>query len=356
MRIFKAFLFLIFISSCSQTPDDKSIVIIDLEDFEEINLTSKKYFFEEVVNPSSIGFQAGKILIGEAWRVPEELPRMHLIDSKTWTYDRAKGKHGQGPLEITDAAQFLNSPDQETFWIYNMNRRKLAEFSTLDSSLMAVQDFKFTEEMMDIWFIELGPEGHYLGTPRESEFRFLEFDGKGKKVGQYGKFEKLEERPDLTIFQVSLLSNGWFKGNPELGIYVKAYLYRDILEIFNFQTKEFKSIIGPDQSLPEFTYLESEFGGAMVYDQNATYKYRDIAITENYIFALYGGHGQLDYNKTGIMAEQIWVFDHLGKPKWNLILDRSIIEIVINKETKELYGLTTDQDPGIAVFQLPMDL
>lgn len=64
----------------------------------------------------------------------------------------------------------------------------------------------------------------------------------------------------------------------------------------------------------------------------------------------------MDFNKTGIMAEQIWVFDHKGKPLWNLRLDRSIIQIVVNEATNEIYGLTTDEDPGIAVFKIPEEL
>ncbi|MDR7128441.1 hypothetical protein J2X69_000773 [Algoriphagus sp. 4150] len=74
------------------------------------------------------------------------------------------------------------------------------------------------------------------------------------------------------------------------------------------------------------------------------------------LFALYAGHGQLDFNETGIMAEQIWVFDHKGKPLYNLKLDRSIIQILVNEQTSEIYGLTTDEDPGIAVFPIPEEL
>lgn len=345
----------IFLSSCAAESEKESIISIELIDFEEIKLSSEKHFFEEVINPSNIGLVHEKLLISEAWRVSEELPRMHLVNISNWTYDKPKGKHGQGPLEITDA-QVLDSSGSDYFWIYNMNRRKLAQFSIRDSSLLATKDWNFPEPMMGLWFLEFGPNGNYLGVPREGENKILEFDPNGKLIGKYGEFETLEERPDLTTLQVSLLEDGWFKGDPNRGLYVRACLRRDILEIFDYKTKEFITITGPDNSLPEFEYLESEFGGVMVYDRNVTYKYRDVAFTDDYIFALYAGHGQLDFNKTGIMAEQIWVFDHKGKPLWNLRLDRSIIQIVVNEATNEIYGLTTDEDPGIAVFKIPDEL
>ncbi|WP_439488608.1 BF3164 family lipoprotein [Algoriphagus sp.] len=349
------FLLLFFLVACTKNSQVENHRILKIEDFEEIAITSEKHYFGEVVNPSNIGLAHDKLVISEAWRVPEEHPRMHLVNTSNWTYEKPKGKHGQGPLEITDA-EVLHSSDSGNFWIYNMNRRKLAQFSILDSSLLATKDWKFPEPMMDLWFLEFGPSGHYLGVPREGTHKILEFDPSGKLIGKYGEFETLKERSDLTIFQVSLLEDGWFKGDPSIGLYVRACLRRDILEIFDYETKDFIRIEGPELAFPEFQYLESEFGGVMVYDRNVTYRYRDIAFSENYIFALYAGHGQLDYNKTGIMAEQIWVFDHKGKPLWNLKLDRSIIQILVNEKTNEIYGLTTDEDPGIAVFQIPGEL
>ncbi|MBB6326864.1 hypothetical protein FHS59_002492 [Algoriphagus iocasae] len=355
MKFIYQFSILTFLFSCAAESEKGSHRVLKMEDFREIAIASEKHFFEEVINPTGIGLAHDKLLISEAWRVPVEHPRMHLVNISNWTYDKPKGKHGQGPLEITDA-ELLYSPDPGTFWIYNMDRRKLAQFSIQDTSLLAIKDWKFPEPMMDLWFLEFGPNGHYLGVPKESEYKIQEFDANGNFVANYGEFETLEGRPDLTKLQISLLMRGWFEGDPKRGLYVRACLHSDLLEIFNYKTKEFFTLTGPNNSLPEFEYLESEYGGAMAFDRNVTYRYRDIALTEDYVFALYGGHGQMDYNETGIMAEQIWVFDHKGKPLYNLKLDRSIIQIVVNETTNEIYGLTTDEDPGIAVFQIPEEL
>jgi hypothetical protein len=56
------------------------------------------------------------------------------------------------------------------------------------------------------------------------------------------------------------------------------------------------------------------------------------------------------------LAEQIRVFDHKGKPLWKLMLDRSLINFVVDEDSNEIYGLTTDEDPGIAVFSIPKEL
>jgi hypothetical protein len=37
-------------------------------------------------------------------------------------------------------------------------------------------------------------------------------------------------------------------------------------------------------------------------------------------------------------------------------LDSSISQISINEQTHEIYGLTTDEAPGIAAFKIPKEL
>lgn len=348
-------LLLFALVSCDKNTDEENYRIIKKEDFKEISITSEKHFFEEVINPSSIGLAQGKLLISEAWRVPEEFPRMHLINSTDWTYGKPKGKHGQGPLEITDAAQFLYSPSPDYFWIYNMNLRKLVKFSINDSSLLGVQDWKLSEPMAMIHFVETGSDSTYLATPWDGNEIILEFNLEGELISQYGEWETIPERPELNLKQVSEINNGWLDGNPTTGIFVKSGLYRDVFTIFDYKKKEFFTIYGPDNEMPLFDIHDTS-GPTIFFRPDTKYRYRDVVITSDFIFALYGGNSQLEYNRTGIMAKEILVFDHKGKPLWNLTLDRSIINFVVNEATNEIYGLTTDEDPGIAVFQIPQEL
>jgi hypothetical protein len=83
------------------------------------------------------------------------------------------------------------------------------------------------------------------------------------------------------------------------------------------------------------------------------YKYRDISITQDYIFALYGGIGEFEYRKTSKIAEKIYVFTHKGEPVAILELDCSIGGLTVDTSKKKIFGFTTDENPGIAVFDLP---
>lgn len=345
-------LFLFVLSSCETASEDFSYRIIQEKDFKVIPITSQKYYFEEIINPSEIGLVDDKILISEAWRVPEENPRIHIINSKDWTYDKPKGKHGEGPLELIDASLFYKGENDDTFWTYSMNRRKIVEYSMSDATLLGKSEWKMTEPMMGLRFFTQATDSSVLGISRVSENRILEFDKEGNKIGGYGAWEKVKDRPDLNAHQLAELNGSFFKGNADEGLFIRVGLYRDRLEVFNNRDKSFIIIDGPDLALPAFELI----GNDLYLGTNPHFRYRDAVVTKSYIFALYGGVSLSEFNKTSVMAEQIWVFDHKGKPLWNLKLDRSLINFVINEDTNEIYGLTTDEDPGISVYTIPEEL
>ncbi|UZD21278.1 TolB-like 6-bladed beta-propeller domain-containing protein [Algoriphagus halophytocola] len=352
MKILNPFLLFIFLFSCATKNEEENHRIISLEDFKEISLNSEKHYFQEVINASSFALQGDKILISEYHNIPDESPRIHIINTSDWTYDKPKGRYGKGPLE-TFIPEFIVSRDTERFLVYDYNNRKISTFSINDTSLLATSDRKITNPNFGPMRLALTPNRNYLGVARENENKLLEFDLEGSLIAEYGEFEKLEERPELTKLQISLLSNGRFHGNPKNGIYVRASIYRDLLEIFDYKTKKFISVAGPDLNLPEFEYHQSEFGGMLSFEPDVHFKYQAVTVTNNYIFVLYSGFSQLDYSNTGSVAKEIRVFDLNGNPKWRLILDRSISGLGVNEKSNEIYGLTTDKDPGIAVFQIP---
>lgn len=186
-------LFIFTLCSCQKEPESGNHRIIAAEDFKVISLTSEKLYFEEIINPANIGLVGRKVLISEAWRVPEEHPRIHIIDSKVWTYDKPKGKHGQGPLEVIDASLFFEGENSDTFWAYSMNRRKLVEYSTSDATLLAKSEWKMTEPMMNLLFFTKATDSTYLGISKEDKNRMLEFDKAGNKIGGYGDWEPIKD-------------------------------------------------------------------------------------------------------------------------------------------------------------------
>ena len=345
-------LFLFAVLSCQKESEKGNYRIIKEEDFKVKSITSEKYFFDEVISPSNIGLVGRKVLLFEEMRVPQENPRIHIIDSNDWTYDKPKGKYGEGPLEVIDTGLVYSEKNDDTFWVYSLNRRRLVEYSISDATLLGKSEWKMPEPMQVLWFFTQATDSSYLGISKEGKNRILEFDKAGNKIGGYGEWEKEKDRPDLNDFQLAELNSGFFKGNSDEGLFIRVGLRRDRLEIFDNRDKSFVIIDGPDLELPPFEIID----GYLYLGPNHRYHYRDAVVTKKHVFASYAGVSSSEYNKTAILAEQIWVFDHKGKPLWKLMLDRSINNFVINEYTNEIYGLTTDEDPGIAVFKIPKEL
>lgn len=345
-------LFLVALVSCQKASEKGNYRIIKEGDFKVMSISSEKYYFEEVINPSNIGLVGSKVLLFERMRVPQEHPRIHIIDSKDWTYDKPKGKYGEGPLEVIDTGLVYSEKNTDTFWVYSVNRRSLIEYSMSDATLLGKSEWKMPEPMQVLRFLKQATDSSYLGISNEAKNRILEFDKEGNKIGGYGEWEKVKDRPALNDAQLAEINTGFFKGNADEGLFIRVGLRRDRLEIFDNRDKSFVIIDGPYLELQPFELID----GNLYLGPNHRYHYRDAVVTKKHVFASYAGVSSSEFNKTSILAEQIWVFDHKGKPLWKLLLDRSINNFVINEETNEIYGMTTDEDPGIAVFKIPKEL
>lgn len=130
----------------------------------------------------------------------------------------------------------------------------------------------------------------------------------GRRVGEYGRFEPVKGHEGLTNYQLGYLNDGWFKGNKENGIFVKAGIRRDRMEIFDLAKKEFKIVEGPDRTMSPYRLVDTGDKVHMDISISEPYRYRDVAITDALIFAIYGGISKLEYRETGVLAETIILF------------------------------------------------
>lgn len=345
----------ILILSCYEKEESQNYKIFKETDLKSINISSTKRDFDEILNPSKIEIIENYIFILESNRGSSDKPAIHVIDTKSWSYYRAKGIRGTGPLELAGAQVLFEGRSSNSFWVYSSQDKKFLEFNLHDSSRLANYEYKQPSSMFKVVRIAPLSDTSYLGISVENEHRLIEFTKDGEELNNYGEWEKVSQHPYLDSFDLFRLNDGWFKGNSRYKIYAHACIFRDRLEIFDYQTKEFITVDGPDLGLPTFKMM-GKGNSASLYiplEENK-YRYRDLTITSNYIFALYGGIGEFEFRETSVLATKIYVFTHNGKPLMQLNLDRSIEGIVVNEETNQLYGLTTDENPGIAVFNLPL--
>ncbi|PZV76824.1 TolB-like protein [Algoriphagus aquaeductus] len=320
---------------------------------ETIQLKSEKIYFEELKMPMKIRFKNGKLLVSENSRITPGLPLIHVLDTFNMSYLFSQGKTGFGPGEISNASDFDLGSKDSTFWVYSSMEKRISEFSLFEQSDLAMHQIKQPVNFFKAYSCLFLTDSTFLGTFVDSPHRFVEFGLTGDFERGYGSLENFTDRTDLDNFNLSQINSGWFNSNPEKTIFAIASIYYDKIDVFDARTKEFKTIYGPDPEVFEFELHQEASGSTVIWAWDAPYQYRDIEITEDRIYALYGGISEPAIKKTSEVAKILRVYDLDGNMIEQYELDRSFRSIALDIENKKLYGITTDSDPGIAIYSLP---
>lgn len=346
--------FLLYLSCTSEKP--KSLFDFPANNLPEFKLKSEKQYFQEVINPMHVKQKGDYLVLMEIYRIPPEKPLIHLIKKNNLSYYSAKGVTGFGPNEIANAELFDPGFDENTFWIYSSRSKRMAEFSLQDTNRLSISEFRQPEDMYMIYNMFYTKDTTFIGISANDPHKLIEVDSKGKWINGYGTWEKIPERSDLDDYLLGELNKGWFRANDEKTIFVKASIFRDRIEIFDYQTKEFITVDGPRLELPKFEISGSGANSALIFNPNEPYGHRDVAFGDSYIYDLYGGYNEMQIRQTNEAAKTIFVLTAKGEMVAKLDLDRSVRSISVDESLGKIYGITTDEDPGIAVFEIPKEL
>ncbi|WP_422355499.1 BF3164 family lipoprotein [Roseivirga pacifica] len=357
--LYQSLLILIFIGySCSKEP----VSDFNISEQSTFALTGNKIYLPELIMPYKIERKDSFLIVIESSRLPENNPLIHIINKKDLSYHSGKGVMGIGPNEITDAHLFDPGFSDSTFWVNSTISKRMAEFSLYDSSKLSISEFKQPQNMYSAINMQLITDSSYLCVMAADPNKLVAFNRNGERLGGYGKWETLESRSiesdgsQINNYIISEVNSGWFKRSSFGNLYVKAGIHRDRLEIFDFETKRFITLDGPRMQLPDFDIVGSGVNTAVIIADNHAYGHRDIAFSEDFIYDLYGGYSEQDYLSEGTLAKTIYVIEKRGSVRYKLDLDISIRCLTVDQALGKIYGITTDEDPGIAVFDMPQEL
>ncbi len=339
----------IFIISCSPAP--KENIEFNLEKLASFYLVSEKSANSNIINPRRLFSKDSFLIVIEDYRMPPDLPLIHIFKKAPLTYFNSKGKIGFGPFETPSVEVYNPGSSDSTFVMYGGMERKYTEYNIYDSSRLGIREFRIPDFETPLGAIYFLPDSIFVGIPTYDKNKFVEVNIQGKKINGYGQWEQIEGKKEMSYYHHFHLNQGRLKSDDDFTLLVNASLYRDRLEIFDLKTKEIKTIDGPSPVLPEFEF----YGASMPLDFPISnpYSYRDVYISHERIYALYGGLSEIDYKETSELAKTIVVFTRKGEPILKFDLDRSVHSIVVDEKLSTIYGLTTDEEPGIAVFKIP---
>ena len=345
--------FLVYLTvliSCSQKDSETSSVV------KEYELKSEKHFFENILSPWKIDQKGEFLIIQESYKIPSDKPLIHLIRKNPLSFYSSKGVIGEGPGKITDADIFDPGLSDSSFWINAVMSKKMAQFNLYDTSRLSIREFRQPENMLFAYTIYLTPNQSFLGMVADSPNKLIEFDFEGNKLEGYGTWEQIPKKPEMDNFLLMTYNKGRLKSNQEKRFFVKASVYRDRIEIFDYKNKTFKIVDGSKLELPEAKISGSGPNSVLVFSMDQKYSYWDVAVGQEMIYALFSGRSQEEFQTTGKNSNVIFVLSTDGEVLAKFSLDKSIMGLTVDETLGKIYGITTDEDPGIAVFDIPKEL
>ncbi|WP_288368631.1 BF3164 family lipoprotein [uncultured Roseivirga sp.] len=343
------------ITSCTSN-DSKNPFDFASKEHLVYSLKGKKYTFDVILSPYKIERKNEFLILVENRKVSTEQPLIHILRCGNLEYVASKGVNGLGPYEITDADVFDHGFNDSTFWVNSTMSKKMAEFSLYDLSKLAIREIRLPENMATAFKSHFASDSTFISLATNDSARLIEYNRNGEKIAGYGRWKKVPNQPDLSNYMLQNIYGGWFKKDPYDSLILKALAYVDRIEIFDLRTKSFTIINGPRKEIPPFQILGTGASAIAAYSRDIKFGHRDITAGKKYLYDLYGGFSEEEYLQTSKLAETIYVISKKGDVKAKLNLDRSLRTIAVNEELGKLYGITTDENPGIAVFDIPREL
>jgi len=244
--------------------------------------------------------------------------------------------------------------NENTFWVYSSMEKRFSEFNLEDTTSLSSNQIKQEGDFFMAMAMKFSSDSTVMCRMVNDPFRFVEFSLDGQRIKNYGKWKDILVRKDFSDYMMAELHMGYFQGNQGNQTYAYASAYRDRLEILDKKSEQIYLVDGPYNFIPEFTISTS--GGnsnGVIVDINEPMAYAAVVVSDDYIYGLYCGRTFREVREASEYATEIYVFDLQGTIICELKLDTSIRALAVNEQAGKLYGITTDEDPGIAVFDLP---
>ena len=242
----------------------------------------------------------------------------------------AFGNKGKGPCE-TIVAWDIDKSDSGTLLILDPKQKKVVEFNvdSLINKKACANEYKLNDKSYYHKVLKKKNKLYYTDE-NNREYRFFESDLNGENIKGHGIIQTnitfKNPRKNLTGN-----INNVFMVNHE-NLFVFGYYYYPLIELFDIETKEWKSIVGPTNEIPDDNFKQGNF------------IYSSTRITNKYIYALYAGKSD------SIDVNIIFVFNLKGEPIKKLILDKGIFNFDVYND-KYIYGLNF-ADSNILKFKI----
>ena len=256
------------------------------------------------------------------------------------------GDHGRGPGEFTNVS-FLGQHyiDKEGIKIL-LNRMPPRSIevvdltATLELGRLVIDRSVFLPEVLGFAFeYYLLPDSSFIGRAMGIEGRFFHYsDGKLTLSPFYPDLPReipIQSRHNLYIGSSSVSSDNY--------LFASALIHFKQIDVYNTYLDHQFSIRFPD-SPDDIDFFRDE---NMHFGKDLDYFYRDIHVSDRYIYALYYGIKYDEVGSSDYGHSEIHLFSLQGEPLAKYTLNHTLFSITTTKDDAVLYGVAGFSDETI---------
>ncbi|WP_296619408.1 BF3164 family lipoprotein [Marivirga sp.] len=339
------------IVSCQRTNSKKNYQIntFNHSNIQYKPLIGEKHVFDQTRVPNSIIKVNSKLIVTEL--AGDTL--ISVINADEMTFDYKFGKEGMGPGEFYKIWNLYPSSEPDKFWIYCPETKISTLYNITESEI--VKTYKQTSD--DVLAVQFAPSyrNSFIGIKADGSYQFAEFSANGKEIAGFNTWEGyVEKSEDIPKNVISSVHQGKLFSNPQQNKFALACINRDMIEVLDLKDSSILSIRGPGNIIPEFTVdYSAGYPMALTDRETDVYCYYGAYLSDNYIYGLYSGETSINVNQNhSDIAKIIYKFSYDGNLVSSYKLDFSLQSIHVDEKESKIYGITTDENPGIAVFNM----
>lgn len=333
MRPVLFLLSLLLFGGCS--PKQSSSTLLELG--EGTPVVAKEYINELIIkNPYNLDVVGGKLLLFQSSKKNVILE----VDTDNGTIVGCWGKYGNGPGEFNFPGYWGHNASKHEIYLYDeiVGKFFVCSYEESGDSLA----FMLTKEVVkpEKTVVSRGAvldNGHVAASAvffQNAPIVLL--DETLDVVKAFGRLTgQSESGTDMRTYEgmVSSYGNSFVYGMKTFG-YLAFYSQKDTLV-----QKEWE------------IYLEEPlYSGEILKCKDLKRGFVDVKMTKDYVFCSYSG--QLPELSTGLLGNNILVFDHQGNLVRNLKLDREIGRIAVSEDEKTIYAVAYEPDICIVRYTL----
>ena len=348
LRCFVNLVFIFFLFACDvaqKSSHEKSFTweTIPLEK----PLSGKKYVIEELKMPGRLLYKENKLVIQDDALSDTFL---HILDGTTLDYLFPSGAIGFGPGEMPSAWSIESGLDPETFWVHSLEGKLYSEYSlNTGTDPRALRQIKQQDDFFLAMGLTWSTDSTLMTFLLDGAEKFVEFKTDGTRLKGYGSWKGMVPG-DYEDHAIADLHQGKLMGDPEKGIFIKASVFRDRMEILDKHKVILIGVNGPENAIPDFRPSDT----GVVTSSDHPLAYMDAFLGREHIFGLYSGKTDRDIMELGRGETDLLVFNLSGEIKELLRLDLPISAFTVDESRNIIFGITADRDPGVAVFEFSL--